>query len=155
MATAALLATVCLAQTLPSVNEVGGEVYRRSKFSLFRIAGCFSLVIAVIGFALRVAVFLCTDCAPPGDPLAYIAKTCTDSSRYVATVDGKNTVIECEPEGENRLPPDATALQLLVDSSRLPTLGLLESYKYCWFVRDTAPEGSFRVALCSLTTDGP
>jgi hypothetical protein len=124
------------------------------KFKTRHLVG-FSLVIAAIGLALRVAVFLCTDCAAPGDPLTYLAKTCRDSSRYVATVGGKNTVIECGPGGEDSLPPDATALQLLVDSSRLPTLGLLESSKYCWFVRDSAPEGSFRVALCSLTTDGP
>lgn len=124
------------------------------KFKTRHLVG-FSLAVALMGLALRAAVFLCTDCAAPGDPMTYLAKTCASSSRYVATVDGRNIVIECEPGGEDSLPPDASAAQLLVDTSRLPTFGILESQKYCWFVRESAPEGSFRVALCSLTTDGP
>ena len=124
------------------------------KFKTRHLVG-FGLVIAAMGLALGVAVFLCTDRAAPGDPLIYLAKTCTNSGRYVATVGGKNTVIECEPGGELSLSPDATAAQLLVDASRLPTFGILESSKHCWFVRDSAPEGSFRTAMCSVTTDGP
>jgi hypothetical protein len=113
--------------------------------------------IAVVSFsiAFRLSHFLCLGCADPERLDEHLRMTCEDDSKVVLRLGESSETISCASLLASGLPSGVTAVQLMVDSSRLPTLGLLTSYKYCWFVVDGERAQRFIVASCTVTTDGP
>jgi len=117
------------------------------------------LAIAVVSFsiAFRFSHFFCAGCVDPENLEDYLRITCEDDSnlKVVARLGEINETISCDSLLASGLPGGVTAVQLMVDSSRLPTFGLLTSYKHCWFVAGDRHAQEFGVASCTVTTDGP